>query len=94
MGAWGEGPFDNDDASDWAYHFDEADGVSGLEALSRALDVGAPQDYLESSEGAIAVAAATVVSWLQEPSVIPESPYGATVAAWVRSVGSLPAPRC
>ncbi len=89
MGAWGAGPFDNDDAGDWAYDFEGADGAEGLRILGEALDVGG-DEYLEAPDGAIAVAAATVVTWLQEPSSIPESAYGEDAAAWVRSAGVTP----
>jgi hypothetical protein len=90
MGAWGEGPFDNDDASDWAYEFDEADEPTGLRILAEALDLGEPGDYLEAPEGTTAVAAAAVVSWLHDPRVIPDSPYGEAAAKWVRSARPMP----
>jgi hypothetical protein len=88
MGAWGEGPFDNDDAGDWAYDFEGADQSEGLRLLTEALDVG--DDYLEAPEGAVAVAAATVVTWLRDPSSIPDSAYGEDAAAWVRASGVSP----
>jgi hypothetical protein len=90
MGAWGEGPFDNDDAGDWSYEFDGLDEAAGLEVLVGALDVGPPDAYLEAPEGSIAVAAAVVVSWLSDPDHIPDSPYGESAAAWVRSAKPTP----
>jgi hypothetical protein len=85
MGAWGEGPFDNDGACDWAYEFRDVDEATGLQILAAALDLGDPDDYVEAPEGESAVAAALVVSWLMNPESIPDSPYGESAAAWVRS---------
>jgi hypothetical protein len=85
MGAWGEGPFDNDDASDWAYEFEGLDAAAGLELVTAALDLGAADEYVEAPEGINAVAAAAVVSWVLDPSAIPESPYGEEAAKWVRN---------
>jgi Domain of unknown function (DUF4259) len=75
MGAWGEGPFDNDDGSDWAWEFDGLDAHSGLRVLVDALDVGEPEKYLEAPNGAIAVAAAAVVAWKRDAASMQESPY-------------------
>lgn len=85
MGAWGEGPFDNDDACDWSYEFQEVDETTGLQILAGALNLGDPANYVEAPEGETAVAAALVVSWLVNPDSIPDSPYGESAAAWVRS---------
>jgi hypothetical protein len=60
MGAWGTGPFENDDAADWAYELEEASELSPVrQALSATLDT---DGYLELPEGACAVAAAAVVA--------------------------------
>lgn len=60
MGAWGTGPFENDDAADWAYELEEAAELSPVrQALSATLDT---DGYLEVPEGACAVAAAAVVA--------------------------------
>jgi hypothetical protein len=60
MGAWGTGPFDNDDAADWAYELDEAiDLTPVLQALAAATD---GDGYLEQPEGAAAIAAAAVLA--------------------------------
>ncbi len=62
MGAWGAGSFENDIASDWAA--DLADG-GDLEMVRATLETAArcPADeYLESDEGAEALAAAEVVA--------------------------------
>jgi hypothetical protein len=55
VGAWGSGPFDNDDACDWSYQL--LDG-GGVEVVSAALDV-APG--VEAPEAAKAVAAVALV---------------------------------
>lgn len=85
MGAWGEGPFDNDDAVDWADEFEGADEATGMQLLADALDVGEAGDYLQSPEGSTAVAAAEVVSWTIDPEAISDSPYSEAPAAWVRT---------
>lgn len=90
MGAWGEGPFDNDDASDWAYEFDGVDAPEGLRVVADALDVGEHGEYLEASDGANVVAAAAVVTWMRDPGVIPDSPYGEAAAKWVRTTHPTP----
>jgi hypothetical protein len=60
VGAWGTGPFQNDDAADWAYELEEASDVSpARQALSATLDT---DGYLELPEGACAVAASAVVA--------------------------------
>lgn len=63
MGTWDIGPFENDMAADFAYTLDETaqDKREGLvrATLSRTIQ---PQDYLESPEGAEAVAAAALIA--------------------------------
>jgi hypothetical protein len=60
MGAWGSGPFDNDDAADWAWELEEAQDHGVLrDALQAALDEAG---YLDSREGANAVGAAAVIA--------------------------------
>ena len=60
MGAWGSGPFENDDAADWAYEFDDAEDHGVLRDAFEA--VLAESGYLDSREGANAVAAAAVTA--------------------------------
>ncbi len=60
MGSWGSGPFDNDDAGDWAWEVQEA---PDLEVVRQALATAvANSDYLEVPDGNVAVAAAAVVA--------------------------------
>jgi hypothetical protein len=90
MGASGEGPFDNDDASDWAYGLDGAGAAAGLRMVAEALDVGEVGEYLEAPHGATAVAATAVVAWMRDPAAIPNSPYGEVAATWVRTAHPRP----
>ncbi len=58
MGAWGFGSFDNDDAADFVYDFEE----SGVDAVRDALTVAAEaDDYLDAPEASLAVAAAEFI---------------------------------
>ena len=57
MGAWGEGPFENDSAMDWLSAATENPG-----ALPTAFDATREADYLDVDDGSVAVAAAAVVA--------------------------------
>ncbi len=63
MGAWGWGPFENDDASDWVYELEEAEGpavlLDAFEAVADDKD-----DYVDADVAARAIAAAEVVAAL------------------------------
>ena len=73
MGTWGTGPFENDEASDWAYELEKARDLSVLrEALSK--------DPLEAPEGVLIVAAAEVLAVMGGKSADELSPE---VASWV-----------
>jgi Domain of unknown function (DUF4259) len=77
MGAWGSGPFENDDAGDWVYDLEGADDF----ALVRdALDVAGSR-YLDAGEGAAAVAAAVVVAAAFDPTGVDGVPEAVT--AWL-----------
>jgi hypothetical protein len=85
MGTWGAGGFDNDDAADWSWAFENADQAAGLRLIAEALSVAAQAasaDYLEVSDGACAVAAAEVVASIAGQP-IDESAYNETVRQWV-----------
>lgn len=56
-GAWGEGPFDNDDAQDWL-----AECSRGDASVSQAIETVLRPGYLEIDVGSAAVAAAEVVA--------------------------------
>jgi Domain of unknown function (DUF4259) len=94
VGAWGEGPFDNDVAGDWSYDFEGLDAQEGFGMLTAALSIGAPRrrglpwkrprddaGYLDADEGSVAVAAAEVVAYLADRA--PPAPvYGEDAYAW------------
>jgi hypothetical protein len=90
VGAWGEGPFENDDAGDWAWELDDLDRVAGLQLLDAAFSAVNGSEYVEAPDGAVAVAAAQVVAWMLAPGHIPDSPYGESAVAWIRSTGGPP----
>jgi hypothetical protein len=69
MGTWGDGPFDDDGASDWVWELQEATGWEVVDtALRGAADVGS-NDYLEAPDGQIAWAAAAVVACVDDQQV-------------------------
>jgi hypothetical protein len=84
------GPFDNDDASDWAFDFDGLDVAGGLRVLVDALAVGERDDYIEATDGANAIAAAAVVTWMRDLAAIPTTPYGEAAATWLRTARPIP----
>lgn len=63
MGAWGEGPFDNDDAADWCGDLDAADPSERRGMVRWALATAARNSgYLEMDEAGTAIAAAAIVA--------------------------------
>lgn len=67
MGAWGTGPFDNDDAADFAATLDDLEPEDKPAAIREALLEAAEEtDYLERDAGGAAVAAAALVA-AQQP---------------------------
>ena len=72
MGAWGPGNFENDTAVDWISDVEDGGAAVVQEALLRVADAG---DYIESTEGCEALAAAELVAAaLGRPPVAPENP--------------------
>jgi len=63
MGAWGTGPFDNDDASDWLYELQESSDESAIVIALEA--VAGTGGYLEAPECSTALAAAEIAAALQ-----------------------------
>ena len=86
MGAWGWGTYDNDDAADWSAEVTER----GLQAVEEALDAVLEGGYVESSDGACALAAADVVARLVSGRG-EDSPYCEDVVAWVNAHPGTPA---
>ncbi|HEY0636188.1 MAG TPA: DUF4259 domain-containing protein [Pseudonocardiaceae bacterium] len=76
MGAWGLGPFDNDDAADWANELDDAapEDRAGLTraALAEAADEA---DYLDLEVANTAVAAAAVVALTRPDGMLVEDAH-------------------
>jgi Domain of unknown function (DUF4259) len=63
MGAWGSGPFENDDAADFRGELDELPPRAWTTAIREALASVADADgYLEIDQGAVAIAAVAVVT--------------------------------
>jgi hypothetical protein len=77
MGAWGIGPFHNDDAADFAGDLDELDGPGRAAAIHDALSEAVEEtEYLDASVGAIAVAAAAIVATQQPGGEAVDPEYG------------------
>jgi len=63
MGAWDDGPFDNDSALDWCDELDRADPSQRPELVRAALERAAGEaGYLDYDFGAEAIAAAAIVA--------------------------------
>lgn len=79
MGAWGAGPFDNDDAQDFVLDLADAPEQELQQRLADALAL--PDGYVEAPEASTAVAAAALVA-IGAGMAAPES---STVADFVGS---------
>jgi hypothetical protein len=66
MSLWGTGPFENDDAADWAADLIETPGVGKLEDALSEISHPAHVGYMEITECCNAVAAAEVFAGLLE----------------------------
>lgn len=70
MGAWGEGPFDNDDAADLLAELSAATSTEMADvlqiAITRVLDT---EGYLQAPDVSRAVAAAAIVAVLMDPTL-------------------------
>jgi len=63
MGAWSDGPFDNDDVADWIDELAETPPDEWPGMLRDALTAAVDEDgCLEAPEGAVAVSAAAIVA--------------------------------
>lgn len=82
MGAWGTGPFDNDDALDLFLELEDASPEDAAQRLRAALLVVTAEDesYLESPAANEAVAAAAVVAFSHSQSDPTGNPR---VAQWL-----------
>lgn len=63
MGAWGDGPFDNDEAADWCADLDEAEPAERGELVTAALAAAVEAtDHLDVDVASRAIAAAALVA--------------------------------
>ncbi|HLL67238.1 MAG TPA: DUF4259 domain-containing protein [Micromonosporaceae bacterium] len=77
MGAWGTGPFDNDDAADFSAELDEADPTDRANLIRSALQAAVDtDDYLDVDTGGRAVAAAALVAASRPGGTPIEVSYG------------------
>jgi Domain of unknown function (DUF4259) len=88
MGAWGTGPFDNDDANDFAEEVGAKDDLVAVEgALDKVLASGG--DFLQAPEASKAVAAAEILTLLAErPSE--ETEYPDQIEEWAAESEHVP----
>jgi hypothetical protein len=85
MGAWGTGPFENDDAADWSYGLLDGGGPDVVAAALRAVQGGsAPNAPADSSAvGAAAVVAAGLgIADVELPDDVRERLSGIDTSAW------------
>ena len=83
MGAWGSGIFENDTACDFAATVSNGGGISLVDkALDRVLACGS--NYLEAPDAEECLAAAEIIARLNG-SPGEETPYTASVDAWIKS---------
>ena len=61
MGAWGVGPFSNDEAADFVGDLADADGSEARATLLRVLQLP-PDEYVELPDACTAIAAAALVA--------------------------------
>lgn len=85
MGAWGMKSFENDEASDWLYGLENAEGIKLLkQTLMQVVGNGASLDVPDCSN---ALAAAEVVAALKGS---PASDLPETAAKWAKANSSAP----
>ena len=89
MGAWGSGPFDNDDAADFAGDLSDLTDSGLIVALlaDALLAVTAADGYIEAPEMTRAIAAAAVVALFAQPG-LPTPPC--IDRSWLDSAGVSP----
>jgi hypothetical protein len=62
VGAWGAGPFENDDAGDWVWELEDDSNASVVRDALEAVVLLSPDDEIEVSEASTAIAAAEIVA--------------------------------
>jgi hypothetical protein len=87
MGAWGVGPFENDEALDWALDLQDAaaEGPAFVEEYLQRVAEWPADEFLEAPDCTVALAAAEVVAAMrgQRTADLPES-----VEAWLKGRGA------
>lgn len=99
VGAWGNGPFDNDAAGDWAADFEGLEAQEGFGLVEAALQGaaapargrwwkrgGGGRGFLDADDGSLAVAAAEIVAYLIDRR--PPPVYGEEAYAWAGRTGA------
>jgi hypothetical protein len=77
MGAWGTGPFDNDEAADFSAELDEADPTDRANLIRAALQAAVDaDDYVDVDTAGRAVAAAALVAASRPGGTPIEVSYG------------------
>jgi len=90
MGAWDVGPFGNDDAADWAWQFDEVDGLELLdETLDNVFEEANSDDYVEAPTGSEAVAPCEVIARMKGKGG-ERTVYSGSADKWIVSHGNSP----
>ncbi|HEY3830704.1 MAG TPA: DUF4259 domain-containing protein [Acidimicrobiia bacterium] len=79
MGAWGYGPFDNDDAADWVYELEQCANADEVTEVLTSV-VSAP-GYLLAPLGSVGLAAAEVVA---TATGTPGDALPTAVLKWIR----------
>ena len=84
MGAWGAGSFENDAASEWAADLADGGDVAMVTDTLTTAAACPPDEYLESDEGAEALAAAEVVAAAagRPPRAVAMGSSGPHALAW------------
>jgi len=92
MGAWGSGPFDNDDAADFISGIAKTTNPGVVAAVmgDAMLAATASDGYIEAPEMSRAVAAASVVASLRSPTLPMPS---ALNESWLTALGLVPSDR-
>src|SRR5262245_43051897 len=88
MGAWGTGPFDNDEALDWAVDLEEQ-GPRAIERALAAVCIGGRDKRIPADEAEVALAAAEVVR-VARGDVRGRLP--GDVRSWLRTSAFAPSP--
>lgn len=82
MGAWDTGSFGNDDAADWAWQFDEMEGLQLIDDTLEKVRDESSNGYIEAPTGSEAIAACEVIARLKGFGS-PPTAYSEAADKWV-----------